>query len=166
MFGITRHCRLAGLLVLAAVCGCSSPAATLELIAAARQGLTLERRGQEDVHEQVLALLQSQTRALDAAFDADVRLIASGQVSDSSGAAVAMTPEWVVSARKGYIAAREMVGEQIVSARAAHNVRLDNLAACDRTLELAEQLMLRQTAATEAVKQHLMNIHRRLIDGE
>jgi len=150
------------LLMLLPAGGCCAPAAALELIAAARTGLAIERQAQVEQHAQVIRQLEAQQAALDSAFDTDVNLAAAGQITDASGSTVTMSPEWIISARKGYIAARDALGRQILAAEAAQRVRLDNLAACDETLELASQLLIRQSAIGRGVKEHLMRIHGRL----
>ena len=146
--------------------GCSGPTATLDLITVARKALTSAQQQQEACHAELMSHFDKQTMALDQAFDADVRFVAAGQVKDASGNPVALTSQWVISARKGYAAARDILAEEKRSAEAAHLVRLDNLRAADEAMEMASQLTIQQWSVTQSIKQHLISAQRRLIHGQ
>ena len=145
--------------------GCGAPSATLDLITVARQGLASAQEAEIQHHEALLSQYGSQQAALDAAFDADVRLVAAGGIQNADGETVELTPEWIISARKGYAAARDMVGQNIRSTEAAHAVRIDNLRVADESLEMASQIIVQQSNLTERIKQQLIGIQRRFIDG-
>ena len=151
---------LAILLVCTVPSGCTAPAATLELIAAARKGITFATEDAAARQEEAISRLQAQTAALDAAFDADVRLVAAGQLADTDGKALALTAEWVISARKGYAAARGILAEQARSSEAAHAAAMDNLAAADESLDMAAQLIVSHWDAAERIKQHVLSLQK------
>ena len=145
--------------------GCSAPSATLDLITVARMGIKSAAEVQTANHAELLRHYDTQAKALDSAFDADVRLVAGGQLADAAGKPVKLTAEWVISARKGYAAASGMIADQKRNAEAAHAVHLDNLNAADEALDMASQLIVQQSSLTQKLKQHLIGIQRRLIDG-
>lgn len=150
-------------LALAASAGCRQTAA-VDLIAVAREGLADARRAERRHHERHVEHLRRQKQALDDAFDADVRLAAAGEITDAEGEPVALTPQWVISARKGYTAARETVSGQILAASGAHAVRMDNLAAADEALEMACDLLLTEAAIAEPIRRRLLEAHGRWIN--
>jgi hypothetical protein len=114
------------------------------------------------MHDQHVQQLAAQRRALDAAFDADVHLAAAGRLRGADGLAVELSPEWVVSARKGYAAARDILAEQARLADANHAVRLDNLAAAAEAVDMTEQLITLQWSIAEPLRQEFINLRRRL----
>ncbi|MGC9455380.1 MAG: hypothetical protein ACP5HU_11025 [Phycisphaerae bacterium] len=148
---------------LAASAGCHQTAA-VDLIAVAREGLADARLAEQQHHERYIRQLTRQMQALDDAFDADVRLAAAGQITNADGEPVALTADWVISARKGYTAAREIIAQQMLSADRAHAVRMDNLSAADEALEMACDLLLRQAAIAEPIRRTLLEAHGRWID--
>ena len=154
------------LLVVILLAGCSAPSATLDLITVARKGITSAQEAEQANHALLVQRLEAQKSSLDVAFDADVRLAAAGQIKDNAGRPVALTPEWVISARKGYAAARDLTDKQIRSAQTAHATRMDNLRAADESLDMASQLILRQWSVSEKIRQHLINLQRRLTHGQ
>ena len=154
------------LLLLAGLAGCGTPTATVDLVIIGRKGLSSAKTAEEKSHEEILTHLRGRMAALDAAFDADVRLVAAGSLKNADGKPVALDAEWVISARKGYAAARSLLAEQIRAAEAAHATRLDNLRAADEALEMASQLVVRQWSLSEKIKQQLMDFHRSLSHGE
>jgi len=157
---------IVGLCLLGAVLsGCGDSTAAMDLITAAREGLTMEQRAVAAQHEQALRDLQAQQAAMDAAFDADVQLAAAGKILDADQQPIALTPEWVIEARQGYIAARDALTAQQRSAEAAYAAQLDNLRASDESLEMASQLILQQSRLAGRVQQVLLNTQRRLADG-
>lgn len=160
--------RIASFLVLGvaafAAVGCSPPAATLELIAVARGGLADARAAQEELHEELIGQVRSRRSALDAAFDADVRAVAGGQVTGADGEPVTLDADWVISARKGYAAAGDLLAEQVRDIERARAVRLDNLAAADEALEMAADLILRQQAVGGRLREYVLKAQRRHID--
>ena len=142
--------------------GCSAPTATLDLITVAQKGIHSAREDAQQQHAEIVRMLKTQAAALDSAFDADVRLAASGQIKKPSGEVVQFTPEWVISARKGYTAARDLLADQIRSAETAHTIRRDNLNVAEESLEMASQLVIHQWNVAERIKQHILNIRRSL----
>ena len=156
----------AAALCLIALAGCSPPAATLQLIAVARQGIKGAQDAQVAQHEQLTKFRDGQSAALDAAFDADVRLAASGALKDASGKPLALTEEWVISARKGYTAARDLIQQQAQADQAAHAARLDNLKASDEALDMAGQLIIQQQGLALRAQQELADFQRRLSHGQ
>ncbi len=154
---------LSAILLAASVAGCASPPAAVELITAARKGIRLARENEAALRTQSVMAMAYRMAVLDAAFDADVRQVAAGQVRKADGSAVALSPEWIISARKGYSAARGLLEGQARTAEAAHLTRLDNLKATDESLEMASQLIARQWRISEQMRQHVLNIQRSLI---
>jgi hypothetical protein len=146
--------------VLCLVGGCHTTAA-VDLVTVARRGLAEARAVQQEQHDERMRRLAAQKQALDAAFDADVKLAAAGAITGADGETVALTAEWVIAARKGYAAARDVVTEQMLSAERVHATRMDNLSAADEALEMATDLLLRQAALVEPVRRKLLDIHRR-----
>ena len=114
-------------------------------------------------HEVEVQRLATQAAALDAAFDADVKLAAAGAICDAEGKPVELTPEWVISARKGYAAGRDILADEVRTAEATHRTGQDNLAAADEALEMATELTVWQSDLSERFKQHLMTVQRSLI---
>ncbi|MBS3734472.1 MAG: hypothetical protein KGY99_06045 [Phycisphaerae bacterium] len=153
-------------LLLAAACavapltGCGAPPATTELLAVARQGLAGAQQAESDHHAAALERIAARRAALDAAFDADVARVASGELTDAAGAPVALTAEWVISARKGYAAARDALAEQARAAEQAHATRADNLAAADEALAMAQELIVRQWALRDRVQKTVLTLYR------
>jgi len=163
----TRHKVLLALVVAAAgaLAGCSAPTATLDLITVARKGISMAKQGEVEQHAEVVKALATQLASLDTAFDADVRLVAAGQVADTQGKPLGLTAEWVISARRGYTTARDMLTGQVQATEASHTTRLDNLKAADEALDMASQLIVQQWAVTNRVRQELINIQRSLSHG-
>ncbi len=143
--------------------GCTAPASTLQLITVARKAISGAREGQIAQHDEIVRNLHAQANALDHAFDNDVRLVAAGQIKDAQGKSLTLTGEWVISARKGYTAARGLIAEQVRSAEAAHAKRLDNLKAADESLEMASELVIRQLNVTERIRQHLLSVQQAIV---
>ncbi|MCJ7544568.1 MAG: hypothetical protein MUP47_08425 [Phycisphaerae bacterium] len=148
--------------VLAAIvpCGCTAAPATLELIAVGRRALVEAKDTQTAQHAQLVEHIEAQQAALDAAFDVDVTLAAAGGITDAQGQPVQFTPQWVISARRGYIAARDALAEQVRTAEAAHAIRQDNLTAADEALDMASQLIVAQWNITERLKTFLLSAQR------
>jgi len=140
--------------------GCATPSATLDLIGIARKAITDEQAQAEQMHGQFIERLKAQGDALDSAFDADVRLVANGQMKMANGAPVELSSDWVISARKGYAAARDMLADAIRSADTAHLVRQENLRVADESLDMASQLVVQNWKVTEKVKQYILNAQR------
>jgi len=148
------------LLIVSLMAGCSAPAATLDLMSVAQNAIYSAREDAEQRHGEIVRMLKAQVAGLDAAFDADVKLAASGQIRTSDGQVAQLTPDWVISARKGYIAARDLLGEQIRAAETDHAIRQDNLKLADESLEMASELIVRQWNIAERIKQHILNLRR------
>jgi hypothetical protein len=126
----------------------------------------MARQAEVEHHAQLAKQVEAQLASLDIAFDADVRLAAAGQVRDPDGKVLTLTADWVISARKGYAAARDILAGQTRSADASHAVRVDNLKAADDALDMAAQLTVQQWAITNNLRQELINVQRRLINGK
>jgi len=154
------------LAALLAAPGCAAPGATLDLITVARKGLAMSRQAQADRHAEIVRRLQAGIAELDGAFDNDVRLVAAGQIKSPDGQPAGLTPEWVISARKGYSAARDLVAEDIRAAEQAGAADEDNLKAADEALEMASQLVVQQWSIGERLKQQLIDAQRRLVNGK
>jgi len=135
--------------------GCASPVATLELISVARAGLADARAAQQQSYDVQMRQFAQQQAALDVAFDADVRLAEAGGIRDAQGNPVAMDGRWVIAARKGYIAARDMVAQQALAAQATHATRQDNLAAAAEALQMACTLIIEQQRLNVRMRQYL-----------
>ena len=84
--------------------GCGAPPATIELISVAEQALIDARDYQSACQAEQTQQLDSALSSLDAAFDADVRLVEAGKIADATGKTIPLSAEWVISARKGYAA--------------------------------------------------------------
>ncbi len=136
-----------------------------DLIAVARRGLDDARTAQQAQNQTIMKQYASQQSSLDAAFDADVRLAAGGQIKDAAGSAVTLTPEWVISARKGYVAARDAIAAQAQATQTANATRLDNLKAADEALDMATQLILQQQALGLRASQLLLSFQRKVAHG-
>lgn len=145
--------------------GCSAPQATLDLITAARKGLAVAQEAEAQQHQQVLGQLRANVGSLDAAFDADVRLVVAGGIESLGGEPVTLSAEWVISARKGYAAARDAIADQMSSAESAHLIRQDNLQASDEALEMASQLIVQHSLFGQRVRQALLNAQQELSHG-
>ncbi|MCD4823578.1 MAG: hypothetical protein K8S55_03155 [Phycisphaerae bacterium] len=160
VFNKLRIIALCLLLVLAA--GCSSPAATLELLSVGREALASARTSQEQSHAAAVRNYQKQLAALDAAFDADVRLAAAGGIKNAAGKPVGLSADWVISARKGYAAVRNILAQQAQAARDVHAVELDNLRAGDEALQMAAELTIAQWNIAERLKQEFRKLQNRI----
>ena len=158
--------RAAALAAIATLAGCSAPAATLDLITVARRGLADARQAQAAQHDEIVKHLTDRNGELDAAFDADVRLAAAGALKDASGKPIALTAEWVISARKGYAVGKGALSDQLRQAQAAHLARTDNLQAADDALDMAASLIVQQYSLLQRVSQHLLTLQRSLSHGQ
>jgi len=158
--------RLVGLtFIVALLAGCSGPQAALDLIAVAREGLTGAKEVQARQHEQLMSDNEAKLAALDAAFDADVRLVEAGGITKADGEPVALSSEWVISARQGYAAARDALAEEMNMAQAAHLINEDNLQACDEALEMAGELIIQRSLLWQRIRQLLANARKETTDG-
>ena len=161
-------CCLAGLLVAlvlaaALAAGCGAPPATMELIAVAENALIDAAALARSRHGDDIKRIDAQAAALDAAFDADVRLVEAGKIASAAGEPVQLSAKWVISARKGYAAARDALAQQRLRLAAEQAVTSDNFAAAAEALEMARQLILQHYALTERTKLALGSLGRRLI---
>ncbi len=143
--------------------GCGAPPATLELIGVAQKALRETSALEKERHAEELRRLESMKAALDAAFDADVKLAEAGRITDAQGRPVRLSAEWVISARKGYAAARDALSEQQQRLQAAQATHLDNLAAAAEALTLARNLILQQASLSGRARQFLMSLQRRFL---
>ena len=143
--------------------GCAAPPATVELVNVARQALADASELADARRADDLARLDELAGALDAGFDADVRLVAAGGLIGPDGQPVGLSPEWVISARKGYAAARGALADQRTR-RADQTAReKDNLAAAGEALDMAMQLILQQYAVGERLRNLLLTAQRRIV---
>ncbi len=152
-------------LFLGLLVGCETPHATLDLISVARKGMATTRQSQSALHQEIITHLETRKKSLDHAFDTDVVLVASGKLQNSDGEEITLSPEWVISARKGYAAARDIIDSEIQSAQRTHSTQMDNIVAADEALDMASQLIVQQWDVSEKIKQQLLNIQRRFSDG-
>ena len=146
--------------------GCSAPSATLELITVARKALAEAKQTQAVQHDDLVKQLEANKAALDAAFDADVALAAAGGLKDANGQPVPFTPQWVISARRGYAAARDVLAQQVQQADAVHAVNQDNLTAADESLDMAAQLIVATWNVAERLRMQLLAAQRSLTHGQ
>ena len=142
--------------------GCGGVNSTLDLLTVAQQGLRLAAERQQQQHGQIVQHLQSNLAALDSAFDADVKLAAAGQIMGANGEPVQLTADWVISARKGYIAARSILTGQIHTVETSHAQSLENLKAAGDALQMAAELTVRRWQVAEQAKQYVLQTHRSL----
>ena len=156
-------CVLVALIVPALSAGCGAPPATMELIAVARQGLADTSTLEKSRHAEAVGRLDALKAALDSAFDADARLIEAGKIQDAAGKPVPLSAEWVISARRGYAAARDALAQQHRHLEAEHACHLDNLSAADEALAMAGTLILQHYALTGRARQIIHALGRRLI---
>ncbi|MBN1555673.1 MAG: hypothetical protein JXA11_13090 [Phycisphaerae bacterium] len=138
--------------------GCATPTATVELIGVAKKTLASASQVRQNSHERIVQQYQAQQKALDAAFDADVRLVAAGELKNADGEPIPLSADWIVAARKGYSAARDLLSEQIQTEQAAHTVEQDNLAAAAEALRMAEELTILQWNVSERIKQQFLKL--------
>jgi hypothetical protein len=156
-------CRVLLLLpLLAWPLGCQAPAATLELLAVAQAGLDDADAAARNAQQQRVAQYQQTLNSLDAAFDADVKLVAVGGATDPDGRPIALTPEWVIEARQGYAAARSLLAEQALQQAAVHETHLDNLQAARDALELARTLIVTSWSVRTSLKEQFLSLQRSL----
>ncbi|MFW6132995.1 MAG: hypothetical protein ACOC8F_03800 [Planctomycetota bacterium] len=160
-----RLCLLAACLAVPLAGGCGAPPARTDLLTVARKGLAGAVQAEDEHHAAALERTATQQAALDAAFDADVKLAAAGELTDADGEPVRLTPEWVISARKGYAAARDLLADQARTAERAHATRVDNLDAADEALRMAQELIVRQWAIRDRIKQTVLNLYRSVSHG-
>lgn len=160
---LLRLCVLVTLLVPALSAGCGAPPAAMELIAVARKGLADASTLEKSRHAEALSRLDAQKAALDSAFDADVRLVEAAKIRDAAGKPVPLSAEWVISARRGYAAARDALAEQHRRVQAEHACHLDNLSAADEALGMASRLILQHYALAQRARQIVHSLGRRLI---
>ncbi len=138
--------------------GCATPTATVDLIGVAKKSLASAAEAQQQSHGLIVKQYQAQQSALDAAFDADVRLAAAGGLKNAKGDPVALSADWIISARKGYTAARETLAEQIRREQATHAVEQDNIAAALEALDMANELTVLQWNVGERFKQQFLKL--------
>jgi hypothetical protein len=151
------------LAMMAGLTGCTSPPATLELVGVAQKALADARTYQAQRHQEAMGNLVSLASSLDAAFDADVRLAAAGGIVSPDGKSVALSPEWVISARKGYAAGRDALASQRQKMDSGHAQQLDNLSAASEALDLAKALIIQSSFLNEQARQILMSLQRKAI---
>lgn len=142
---------------------CSAPPATMELVTVAQKALRDAQSLEQDRHQESLARLGELESAMDAAFDADARLVEAGRIPGSDGQPLPLSAEWVISARKGYAAGRWALALQRSRNEQQHATHLDNLVAADEALGLAGQLILQQYALSESARQVILAAQRRFI---
>lgn len=152
--------RVSAAVLLAALVGCSASPAALDLLDQAERGLNDARSLEQDRHAEGIDRLAGQVSALDAAFDADVRLAEAGAIRDEQGRTVPLDGEWVISARRGYGAALRALHERQRQAEQAHATRLDNIDAAAEALDMARRLIVQQMRIPQDIRQRLLTLHR------
>ncbi len=146
--------------------GCGAPSGTLDLLTVARKGIELSAQQQSKQHAEIIKHLRDKLTSLDSAFDADLTLIEAGQIKDSNGQPIPLTGSWVITARKGYIAVRDILWDQIQSAETAHRQSLENIKTTHEVLERACELIVSQWQVAEKVKQHVLHVQRRILNEQ
>lgn len=147
-------------------CGCATPTATTELITQGIKGLQMARTAREQSYEIETKMYQQQLAALETAFDADVKLVSTGSLKDADGKPVEMTADWVISARKGYSAAVSAISTHVVKAQQVYATDLDNIAAANEALQLANELVVLQWNVGERFKQQFLQLQQRSTNDE
>jgi hypothetical protein len=145
----------------AILAGCSGPPAALDLIAAGRMALDEARQAELAGQVEQTERLGAHVAALDAAFDADVRLAETGALVGPDGAPIVLDGQWVIDARRGYAVALRAMYDARRDADQAHATRLDNLQAGDDALQMAEELITRDMNLREPIRQRLLALQRR-----
>ncbi len=140
--------------------GCTAAPANLELISVARVGLAQAASFQQAQQQALDAGFDAQQQALDAGFDADVRRVAAGELRRPDGSGVELSAEWVISARRGYAAARDALADARRQNQAQAVLAADNLAAADEALHLAAGLILQQHRLSQHLRRALLEPHR------
>jgi len=138
--------------------GCATPTATIDLIGVAKKSLASAATAQQQSHELIVKQYQAQQASLDAAFDADVRLAATGGLKNAKGDPITLSADWIISARKGYTAARETLAEQIRNEQETHAVEQDNITAALDAMEMARELTVLQWNVGERFKQKFLKM--------
>ncbi len=141
----------------AGLVGCSPPQASLSLIAQGRRALQGAADREAAQSALLLEQIDQQQTALDVAFDADVRLCASGSIKDAEGNPIAFDADWVISARKGYTAAVGVLQKNRANVTTASATALDNIKAGDEALEMAATLIIMQQNVSANIKQWLLS---------
>lgn len=123
--------------------GCGSYAGMqAELAAQGREGLRRVEGARAGSSAAVVANLEDRRRRLADAFELDVR-----------GAGGELSPEWVISAGRGYAAGLERLAEARLRQEQADRASTDNAAAADEALALLERMLRRQARiGTEEVR--------------
>jgi hypothetical protein len=151
--------------ILPGLAGCASPSATLELIAMGQAGLASARSAQKQHQNDINKYHQAQLEALDAAFDNDVRLAEAGQIKSLDGETIKLSADWVISARKGYAAARNILTGQMLANQAVNAIEMDNIDAAAEALDLAAKITVLQWNLGERIKQQFLKITRSFPNG-
>lgn len=150
-------------LLIAIPAGCSGPEATLELVRVARLGLAEAVAAEQAGYEQARGRLTGDAAALGAAFDADLQAAFAGRLLDAEGRPIEPDLAWLTEARQGYAAALALAYQNQRQADLEHRTRLDNLAASDEALLLAEQMLNRQIDLQSTLQRRLVEVQRRQI---
>lgn len=146
--------------------GCATPTATTELITQGLKGLEMARSAREQSYAIETKMYQQQLAALDAAFDADAKLIASGGLKDKDGKAIEITADWIISARKGYSAAVGAVNNHMIKSQQVYATDLDNITAASEALQYANELVVMQWNVGERFKQQFLQLQQRSTKNE
>jgi hypothetical protein len=123
------------LLLLGALAGACSPVADAqrELALQARAGVEQLRAASTERRALVSDAQAMRRRALDSAFDLDVRVVAAATQP-------VLSPEWVITARQAYAAGLDALAQQQAASREADAVTEANFAAVARALEQLQAL--------------------------
>lgn len=149
-------------LVLASLSGCATHQAVMDQITQAERGLNSAADSLTAQHQELLDARKTQMAALDAAFDADVRLAATGKIVDAQNVPITLTADWIISARKGYVAGRDIIAESIRTEQKAHDTDLDNITASREALGRAITLIVMQSNLSENTKGWVLSAQRAL----
>lgn len=146
--------------------GCASPTATIDLINVAKKALQQAGEEKQVMYEQQQKMYRSQITALDDGFDADVKMIAAGGIKTAEGETVTLTPEWIISARQGYSAARAAIETQMLAAEKNNMIEQDNLKVGIESLDMAQELEIMQWNIAEAFKVQFKKLTERNDNGQ
>jgi len=128
-------------------------------------GLASAKLAQQQHQADLRKYHQAQLAALDAAFDNDVRLAAAGEIKSLDGETIELSANWVISARKGYAAARNILAAGMLANQSANAIETDNIDAAADALDLAAQLTVLQWNVGERVKQQFLKLTRSFSNG-
>ena len=148
------------LLLLAIICvpGCFDRNSDLELISIAQQGIVSAQRNNTKTHTQLINSYKLAKANLAIGFDNDVKLIEAGKILDSEGKPLGLNSQWIISSRKGYAKALEILDKSIEEENRFYIESLDNLSAASQALELIKKRILSSQKWESKTKLLISNI--------